>query len=227
MLHRRHPSLARNGNVEVEELRGWGWVLSALGPAVGWAALLQRPGVGRKTLRERRLKPWASGPLPPSWLPPPRSGAAMIGEAACTYPLGSPWFPHLWSRSTDAHLCSSANLWGHWCPELNGDLTPCPSLPSPGTILLPGLLLSQKWGGRKIPLVIKHTCVFSYVNAPDLFLWAASFSPQGQNSQVVLVSLALLQWTRLARLPPRVSNSSSLMVFVGLGIHTVYKRKKT
>jgi len=24
MLHRRHPSLARNRNVEAEELRGWG-----------------------------------------------------------------------------------------------------------------------------------------------------------------------------------------------------------
>lgn len=57
MLHRRHPSLARNGNVEAEELRGWGWVLSVLGPAVGRAALLQRPGMGRKTLRERGLNP--------------------------------------------------------------------------------------------------------------------------------------------------------------------------
>lgn len=57
MLHRRHPSLARNRNVEAEELRGWGWVLFALGPAVGRAALLQRPGVGRKTLRERGLNP--------------------------------------------------------------------------------------------------------------------------------------------------------------------------
>ena len=188
MFHRRHPSLARNGNVEVEELRGWGWVLSVLGPAVGWAAIFQRPGVGRKILRERGLNPRASGPLPPSWLPPPRSGVAMIGEDAWTYPLGSPRFPHLWSQSTDSHLCSSFNLWGRWCPELNGDLTPCPSLPSPGTILFPGLLLSQKCGGSEIPLVIKHTCVFRYVDAPDLFLWAASFSPQGQNSQVVLVS---------------------------------------
>lgn len=57
MFRRRHPSLARNGNVEVEELRGWGWVLSAPGPAVGRAALFQRPGVGRKTLRERGLNP--------------------------------------------------------------------------------------------------------------------------------------------------------------------------
>lgn len=42
MLHRRHPSLARNGNVEVEELRGWG------GCCLHWALLwdglpLQRP----------------------------------------------------------------------------------------------------------------------------------------------------------------------------------------
>lgn len=175
MLHRRHPSLARNRNVEAEELRGWGWVLSALGPAVGRAALLQRPGVGRKTLRERGLNPWASGPLPPSWLPPPRSGAAMIGEDAWTYPLGSPRFPHLWSQSTDAHLCSSSNLWGHWCPEVNGDLTPRLSLPSPGTILLPGLLLSQKWGKEKSPLLLNiHVC--SAMLMPQIFSYGQHLS---------------------------------------------------
>ncbi|KAB0345723.1 hypothetical protein FD754_022649 [Muntiacus muntjak] len=40
MFHRRHPSLARNRNVEVEELRGWGWVLSALDPAGPFSSLV-------------------------------------------------------------------------------------------------------------------------------------------------------------------------------------------
>lgn len=58
MLHKRHPSLAGNGNAEVEELKGWGWVLSEPGPALGRATLFQRSGVGRKTL--------GRGPLPES-----------------------------------------------------------------------------------------------------------------------------------------------------------------
>lgn len=111
--------------------------------------------------------------------------------------------------------------WGEW--GLNS-----PSVPSfPRDHSPPWSFTIPKVRERKIPLVIKHTCVFSYVNAPDLFLWAASFSPHGQNSQVVLVSLAPLQRMRLTRLPPRVSNSSSLMVFVRLRIHTMYKSKKT
>lgn len=49
MFHRRHPSLARNGNVEVEELTGWG------GCCLHWALLWDGLPSSRGQEWERKL----------------------------------------------------------------------------------------------------------------------------------------------------------------------------
>lgn len=82
---------------------------------------------------------------------PSRWATARCGCAFLTLCVGLS--SHLWKQHS-SDLCSLL-LWGLLCPELETYLLFCPFFPQ-GPSSFPHLLLSQKLGGRKSPLVIKY-----------------------------------------------------------------------
>lgn len=181
MPHKRHPSLAGNGNAEVEELKGWGvgavWARACSGKGYP----LPEVRSGKENSRERALarvlrtdERLDSSLLP--GCPFAGEGAATCSGHACPDPLCHPRFPHLWNQSTDSDLCSRLQLQPvrslvPWA-ELGLNSPSVPSFPRdrppPWSFTIP-----KVWG-KKISLIIEHTYVFNYVNAPHLSSWAES-----------------------------------------------------
>lgn len=177
-------------------------MLSEPGPALGRATLFQRSGVGRKTLGRGPLpESWGQMSVwtPPSFLAAPsqvREQPRAVGMRVLTHCVILGFLICETRALTQIFaVVSNSSLWGPWCPELNWDLTPLLSLPSPETVLLPGLLLSQKSGGRK-SLLLLNIHMYSTMLMPHIFPHGQSLcSTDGQSTWVILASPELARST--------------------------------